>query len=151
MVLFAMFNYGEKKTGTLLAKHKSDSKGAPIKRRSASVVSKTHLKVPFVGNSENDLQNQVLFFGPESDHWECLSLTDSLTDSLTPSLLFSKLDWCGPGVWRCQLKTCWGCYCCWCCWWGFCLQKVFSRCWSLSSGEILKLKFGQYFAADIWL
>jgi len=33
----------ERKTGTLLAKHKSDSKGAPIKRRSASVVSKTHL------------------------------------------------------------------------------------------------------------
>ena len=30
----------------------------------------------------------VIFIGPESDHWECLSLTDSLTDSL----LFSKLD-----------------------------------------------------------
>ena len=26
----------------------------------------------------------VLFIGPESDHWECLSVTDSLTDSLTP-------------------------------------------------------------------
>ena len=24
------------------------------------------------------------FIGPESDHWECLSVTDSLTDSLTP-------------------------------------------------------------------
>ena len=24
------------------------------------------------------------FIGPESDHWLCLSLTDSLTDSLTP-------------------------------------------------------------------
>ena len=29
-----------------------------------------------------------VFIGPESDHWECLSLTDSLSDSL----LFSKLD-----------------------------------------------------------
>ena len=37
----------------------------------------------------------------------------SLTFSLTHWLLFSKLDWCDPGVWRCQLKTCWGCYCCW--------------------------------------
>ena len=25
-----------------------------------------------------------VFIGPESDHWQCLSLTDSLTDSLTP-------------------------------------------------------------------
>ena len=29
-----------------------------------------------------------IFIGPESDHWECLSLTQSLTNSL----LFSKLD-----------------------------------------------------------
>ena len=33
-----------------------------------------------------------IFIGPESDHWLCLSLTNSLTDSLTNSLLFSKLD-----------------------------------------------------------
>ena len=57
-----------------------------------------------------------IFIGLESDHWECLSVTHWLT-----WLLFSKLDWCDPGVWRCQLKTCWGCYCCsrWCrgsCW-----------------------------------
>ena len=52
----------------------------------------------------------VFFIGPESDHWECLSVTHSLPNSV----LFSKLDWCDPGVWRCQLKTCWGCYCCWC-------------------------------------
>ena len=31
---------------------------------------------------------------------------------------FSRLDWCDPGVWRCQLKTCWCFYCCWCWWWG---------------------------------
>ena len=28
-------------------------------------------------------QNLIFFIGPESDHWECLSVTDSLTDSLT--------------------------------------------------------------------
>ena len=37
-------------------------------------------------------------------------VTHSLTHSLTDSLLFSQLDWCDPGVWRCQLNTCWGCY-----------------------------------------
>ena len=41
--------------------------------------------------------------------YACHSLTDWLTHSLTHSLLFRKLDWCDPGVWRCQLKTCWGC------------------------------------------
>ena len=45
----------------------------------------------------------IVFIGPESDHWECLSLTHWLTNSL----LFSKLDWCDPGVWRCQRKNCW--------------------------------------------
>ena len=30
-------------------------------------------------------------------------------------------------------------------------HKVWSGVWSWSSGEILKLKFGQYFAADVWL
>ena len=34
----------------------------------------------------------VFFIGPESDHWQCLSVTHSLTNSLTNSLLFSKLD-----------------------------------------------------------
>ena len=34
-------------------------------------------------------------------------VTNSLTHSLTNSLLFSKLDWCDPGMWRWQLKTCW--------------------------------------------
>ena len=30
-------------------------------------------------------------------------------------------------------------------------HKVWSGVWRRSSGEILKLKFGQYFAADVWL
>ena len=55
-----------------------------------------------------------IFIGPESDHCLPLSLTHSLTHSLTDSVMFSELDWCDPGVWRCLLKTCWGCYCCWC-------------------------------------
>ena len=55
-----------------------------------------------------------IIIGPESDL--CLAL--SVTDWLTDWLLFSKLSWWDPGVWRCQLNTCWGCYC-WCretCW-----------------------------------
>ena len=32
-----------------------------------------------------------VFIGPESDHWLCLSLTDSLTNSLTNSLTHSCL------------------------------------------------------------
>ena len=35
-----------------------------------------------------------VIIGPESDHWQCLSLTDSLTNSLIHWLPFSKLDWC---------------------------------------------------------
>ena len=33
-----------------------------------------------------------VFIGPESDHWECLSLTHSLTDSLTDSCLVYLID-----------------------------------------------------------
>ena len=107
-------------------------------------------------------------------------VSDSLTDWLTNWLLFSKLDWCDPGMWRWPLKlvevvtvahvddekridnslvqT-----------WkvklghnvkllfrlighrqGF---KVWLRFWSWSSGKILKPKFGHYIAADalLWL
>ena len=34
-------------------------------------------------------------------------VTHSLTNWLTHSLPLSKLDWCEPGMWRWQLKTCW--------------------------------------------
>ena len=33
-----------------------------------------------------------IFIGPESDHWECLSVTNSLTDSLTDSCLVNLID-----------------------------------------------------------
>ena len=33
----------------------------------------------------------ILFIGPESDHWLCLSLTDSLTDSCLVNLIDETL------------------------------------------------------------
>ena len=33
-----------------------------------------------------------IFIGPESDHWQCLSVTDSLTHSLTHSRLLNLID-----------------------------------------------------------
>ena len=33
-----------------------------------------------------------IFIGPESDHWQCLSLTDLLTHSLTDSRLVNLID-----------------------------------------------------------
>ena len=33
-----------------------------------------------------------IFIGPESDHWECLSVTPSLTHSLTDSCLVNLID-----------------------------------------------------------
>ena len=33
-----------------------------------------------------------VFIGPESDHWQCLSLADSLTHSLTDSCLVNLID-----------------------------------------------------------
>ena len=41
----------------------------------------------------NDLTfSPPIFIGPESDHWQCLSVTDSLTDWLTDSVTFSRLE-----------------------------------------------------------
>ena len=57
----------------------------------------------------NNPTNYMFFIGPESDH--CLPL--SVTDWLTDSVAFSTFDWCDPGMWRCQFKTCWCWYCCW--------------------------------------
>ena len=66
------------------------------------------------------------------------------THQLTHSVAFSRLDWCDSVLLRCQLKTCWGCYYRWC----WCWETWF---WGWGSGEVLKLKFGQYFAAEVWL
>ena len=94
------------------------------------------------------------------------SLGMLVTNSLTNSLLFSKLDWCDPCVWRCQLKTCWDCYYCSCWWWESCWQQV--QIWKVKFGhivkflftlitrfqglvKILKLKFCHYYATEAWL
>ena len=82
----------------------------------------------------------------------------SLTDWLPNSLLFSWLDWCAPGMWRCQLKTCWGCYCCWCLvqiWklkFGHKVKFLFRlraqglvKIFKLKLRQYLKLEFGQFF------
>ena len=34
----------------------------------------------------------IFIIGPESDHWECLSLTNSLTHSLTDCCLVNFID-----------------------------------------------------------
>ena len=52
----------------------------------------------YVADKEDDdwvglvFSYQVLFIGPESDHWECLSLAHSLTDSLTHCCLVNLID-----------------------------------------------------------
>jgi len=33
------------------------------------------------------LSSKIIFIGPESDHWECLSVTHSLTDSCLVDLI----------------------------------------------------------------
>ena len=38
------------------------------------------------------LQVETIFIGPESDHWECLSVTHSLTHSLPNSCLVNLID-----------------------------------------------------------
>ena len=97
----------------------------------------------------------------------------SLTHWLPNSVLFSKLDWCDPGVWRCQLKTCWGLLLLlmlmmrimlatvWCILgsWSlvikpnFCSDfehKVCSRFWCWSSGKILPLIFCSRYEVESW-
>ena len=44
------------------------------------------------GDREGKTKHIAIFIGPESDHWECLSLTDSLTDSLTNCCLVDLID-----------------------------------------------------------
>ena len=58
----------------------------------------------------------ALFIGPESDHWQCLSLTHWFTHSFTHSLLFSKLDWCDVWLVKRPTQNLLRLSCCWC-WW----------------------------------
>ena len=52
-----------------------------------------------------------------------------LPNWLTNWLPFSKLDWCEPGMWRWQLKTCWSCW-----WW----ETVYSVTFSIQFLTVLK-------------
>ena len=112
-----------------------------------------------------------IIIGPESDHWQCLSLTHWLTDSRLVNLIDVTLA-CEDGNSKLvevvtvvevddekrvdnslvqilkvnfghNVKFLFGL-------WGQGF-KVCSRFWSWCSGKILKLKFGHYFAADAWL
>ena len=40
---------------------------------------------------------KLIFIGPESDHWQCLSLTDSLTNSLPNSRFVNLMLPVGKG------------------------------------------------------
>ena len=124
---------------------------------------------------ENRVHVMSFFIGPESDHWECLSVTDWLIDSCLSVCLVNLIDVtlaCEDGnsklvevvtvvevddekrvdnslvqIWKVNF--------------GHKVKflfglwgqgfKVCSRFWSWCSGKILKLKFGHYFAADAWL
>ena len=75
-------------------------------------------------------------------------VTNSLTHSLTHWLLFSKLDWCDPGLWRCQLKICW---CCNFCWWESCWQQfVADFVAEVWFGQDFEVEVQARFAAGVW-
>ena len=61
-------------------------------------VQDAHSEVPTCPRSDHDdvdvgnHRDFWIFIGPESDHWECLSVTDSLTHWLTHSCLVNLID-----------------------------------------------------------
>ena len=75
----------------------------------------------------------LIFIGPESDHWQPLSMTHSLTHSL----LFSRLDWCDLACENLLIFL-------------LSLVLMMDRVGN-SLLKIWELRFGQYFTADIWL
>ena len=81
-----------------------------------------------------------IFIGPESDHWKCLSVTHWLTDSPTDCHLVNMTDvtlaYEDAYSKLVQVATI--------------ASDLLSRFWSWISGEILKLKFDEYFG-EVWL
>ena len=57
---------------------------------------------------EVDFRDVTFFIGPESDHWQCLSLTDSLPNSLTHCRLIDVTLACEDA----NSKLVEVCYCC---------------------------------------
>ena len=55
-----------------------------------------NVNLPLINDHPPKHQRKIcissFFIEPESDHWECLSLTHSLTDSLTHSCLVNLID-----------------------------------------------------------
>ena len=71
------------------------------------------------------IMEHLIFIGPESDHWLCLSLTHSLPNWLTDCCLVNLID----VTLACEdaNSKLVGCYCCWCWYWGSCWQQLFDR------------------------
>ena len=110
-------------------------------------------------------------------YFEITHLSDPSRIITLPCLsISSTLDWWDSDMQKCQLKTCWCCYSCQCCYWWGTYKRQFGRkaevwsryqgwiscnlflCWRLVQTwghrglvKILKLKFGQYFEAYIYL
>ena len=72
----------------------------------------------------------------------------SLTNWLTHPVTLSRLVWCDPGVWRCQLRTCRGCYVLLMLLMRIVLTTVCCRFGSLVS--ILLLMFGWGYEVESW-
>ena len=109
------------------------SGGQRVRKARAEQIERSHLtEIDEETDDKHFLQMRV-FYRVSRVRLLASLVFNSLIDSLLNSLLFSRLDWCDPGVWRCQVKTCFGCYFCWC--W----------CW-----ETFWRQFGADFVAEVW-
>ena len=84
--LNAVFQWGQTHSALVWLKWVSSSESSSESQNDAHLVTAI-VHVPHYFNQKVHL----FFIGPESDHWECLSLTHSLTDSLTHSCLVNLI------------------------------------------------------------
>ena len=92
-----------------------------------------------------------IFIGPESDHWQCLSVTHSLTDSCLVNLIYVTLA-CEDAYSKLEVVTVAGV--------GDedCVGNSLMQIWKLRFAhkslstlvKILKLKFRRDFEAEVW-
>ena len=94
------------------------SRHLPIKSRiftaSSSLIKRIKTKIDTNTNTSmsRDKSNTRTHYRTRArslESYHCIVL--SLTNWLTHPVTFSRLVWCDPGVWRCQLKTFWDCSC----------------------------------------